>query len=77
MYAPSMTSNHVMGGGPRPPAFPRRCSGLLFPKQTVNNSIPITLGETSRARAVNASAIRVRPLAHDHVVCLENKRAIK
>jgi hypothetical protein len=52
----------------------RRCCRVLFEEVVlVNNlsiSILITRGETSRARAVDTIAIRVRPLAHEHAVCL-------
>lgn len=72
----SMTFHHVMRIVPSRSGCCARAP-LKTNIITLRTPSPITHGETSRARAVDARAIHERPLAHDHVVCLENNRAIK
>lgn len=67
-------SNEGRGG---PHRACRPLPGLLCMSTAQNNSISITHAETSRAGPVGESAAQVRPLAHDHVVCLENNLDIK
>ena len=57
----------------RPAAVVASAAGCVSKQQNLSIPILITRCETSRARAVKTRAIRVRPLAHDHVVCLEKQ----